>query len=1108
MTSYSYGFSKLGFCQGGNFHSNLHPIPNKGCFTGSLKSIFLLGSAIISRFSFVCSSADEETTVELRDLDLYRVTISSTLRPFSLMTIETHVKRGQLKIAMILYPKTTQHATAEVTFLAGNSRTGPQIFVGINGTSEEGMYLILSGSENHNIYPSGLVHLQWSVLINWNSMGCLKNLVESKAKKKARQHKGRMERRYVNNLKEGGMWGTRRGLSFNLHRSKRSLKDEDFLQPGIAREMEDSDKSVDVGQTSHPKPSFRLSPAEMKEGKKKRKNSKRTLDEHEKVYCSPGHVNKTGIFSYFFKEPKRIMDPQWKVDYWQSPIPLVEAQSPEAKERQKMNHADDVAAGITNRFYVNEKNSEEDVWNDGRISAADELIQKLAPKLLIKEGIIKDEKGASVTISEEEYNSEISSKVTNSQHGSTKRYSTRKESTLSFEGSINVPQAIHKLLEKGHAQYLYRNENGKAFSETLQIQNVEPIVEWLINYSCSIEAKKKIREILQIDTFCLALPISSFEKMREKTKNIMQIIGEQYNVKWLYNKPSNFNCSKFDPTFGLTHRECRQDNYRCKQPIPWPKDWDWNDPLQHWEDVSIHIIKLMSLAISEKFHAEIESLFPENTLGEKVQYHEESGFDRVGYEKLEDKSVLRMSKNDHQFEDIRPRCGLNADIIRGILVVPTEKHIGPSLGILSRKFDRLRKVVNGYNVSEKQLRDSFYYRHLTTSVLYKCTEKKNNKLEEMTFGRMANNSEIQEKWREYEEKHAYKDGYPVHRRREDVKKAIEFLTSKTIENNPVYMICEIQVVTSLMKKLRDRLEEGIKIQRSTTREVMARNFGAQNKIRDFTIFSAAEYGELNLIETYVKDENVDVNSTTKDSITPLMIASAKGHTDVVDYLIKNGADVNRKGLTALHMACDRGLLNVIKILLGNKADVNSETDSGNTPLILAVEKGFKDCVECLINWNANVNHKNRSGRSALHFCCKGDQVGIAKILLKNGANVDVVDHDGHTAIRCAAENGSIEVARILIKQKCNVNIRSRSGKSPLDIVLSQKKTNESLLMAKILRDAHAELVSFFTESLMLDIPTFRGRDSPTKTMLVSSVGISYTEAKISKNLERTSSYKF
>jgi ankyrin repeat protein len=71
------------------------------------------------------------------------------------------------------------------------------------------------------------------------------------------------------------------------------------------------------------------------------------------------------------------------------------------------------------------------------------------------------------------------------------------------------------------------------------------------------------------------------------------------------------------------------------------------------------------------------------------------------------------------------------------------------------------------------------------------------------------------------------------------------------------------------------------------------------------------------------------NATTDDEVTPLLTAAAAGCSEIVELLIKKGADVNASaggGVTPLHVAADHGDERMVDCLLAAGADPNAMDD--------------------------------------------------------------------------------------------------------------------------------------------------------------------------------------
>ena len=202
---------------------------------------------------------------------------------------------------------------------------------------------------------------------------------------------------------------------------------------------------------------------------------------------------------------------------------------------------------------------------------------------------------------------------------------------------------------------------------------------------------------------------------------------------------------------------------------------------------------------------------------------------------------------------------------------------------------------------------------------------------------------------------------------------------------------------------------------------------------DQAFFDACHSGNLLLFSLRLV-EGVNLNGSTADGRTALMMAVEGGQLQIARLLIEVGADVNGRrggagdlsGWTALMSAARRGQLEIARLLIETGARVDCVTVIGCTALMMAAENGALKMVEFLIEKGAEVNGASLSGATALISAVHTGQLEVAEFLIEKGAKVDVCllnvgERNGCTALMLAAQDGRLAIARLLIENGASVN---------------------------------------------------------------------------------------
>jgi len=199
---------------------------------------------------------------------------------------------------------------------------------------------------------------------------------------------------------------------------------------------------------------------------------------------------------------------------------------------------------------------------------------------------------------------------------------------------------------------------------------------------------------------------------------------------------------------------------------------------------------------------------------------------------------------------------------------------------------------------------------------------------------------------------------------------------------------------------------------------------------------ASQKGHSNLIEFLIK-KGIGVNSLDKRGRTPLYLACYDYKFDSAKVLVSKGAKINISGAyNPLDMASSNSYYGteIVELLLDNNADVNIVCRGTRvTPLMGALHQEKTDALKLLLNAGANTNHIDANGESPLGRISVFDFPEHVALLLDFKAKINFQDSKGNSALHLATERKNKKVIETLIKRGIKINLKNKDGKTAKDI---------------------------------------------------------------------------
>jgi serine/threonine-protein phosphatase 6 regulatory ankyrin repeat subunit B len=207
-----------------------------------------------------------------------------------------------------------------------------------------------------------------------------------------------------------------------------------------------------------------------------------------------------------------------------------------------------------------------------------------------------------------------------------------------------------------------------------------------------------------------------------------------------------------------------------------------------------------------------------------------------------------------------------------------------------------------------------------------------------------------------------------------------------------------------------------------------------------SLHQAAKNGHLPLVDKLL-NVGYHINAVDTDGYTALFYAVQCERRDIIELLLKNGADINIRntltGIAPIHYLAVTGKVNLMAFLFEIKRytidlSMRDKGVEGMLAIHLASKFGHAEVVRMLLTWTQNL-HKDfvsGSGKTPLMYAAQYNQLPVIRVLAEHSADINYTStkNEGHTALHYAVMSGNEEVVTELLNMgahMCPSNLSSK-----------------------------------------------------------------------------------
>ncbi len=168
----------------------------------------------------------------------------------------------------------------------------------------------------------------------------------------------------------------------------------------------------------------------------------------------------------------------------------------------------------------------------------------------------------------------------------------------------------------------------------------------------------------------------------------------------------------------------------------------------------------------------------------------------------------------------------------------------------------------------------------------------------------------------------------------------------------------------------------------------------------------------------------------------------KGNVAGLEKYIAKGNSVNERdyydGSAPLHLAAQKGNIDIVDTLVKNGADINVRTVYGRTPYMIAILYKHDHLINYFQERHIRIesNYKNSN---AFYDAALTNNLEVLEYLLKNGTDMNISNTRNENALHMASGAGNLESVRLLIDNGINTSQVTANEMQPIHYAALSKK---------------------------------------------------------------------